>query len=141
MNQGDTAQRTWTVSDEIVRLFAEVSGDSNPVHLDDDFARQSIFGRRIAHGMLAGSFISAVLATDLPGPGTIYLAQSMRFLAPVFVGDQADVIVKVRSINTHRGTAELDTNVYVHGRLVVEGVATVRHDALKARHGTDERGE
>jgi len=79
---GDTAGHAFTVSDEIVRSFSELTGDRNPVHLDEGFARSTRFGQRIAHGMIAASQISAVIGCTLPGPGTIYLSQSLQFVAP-----------------------------------------------------------
>ena len=86
------------ISENDINLFAEVSGDNNPIHMDDKFARSSIFKKRIAHGFLSGSLISTVIATQLPGPGSIYLNQSLKFLAPVFIGDTITAIVTIKKI-------------------------------------------
>lgn len=105
---GDKARYTKTISERDVTEFARITGDVNPVHVDDAFARQSLFGRRIAHGFLSGSLFSTVLGTLLPGPDTIYLRQEMEFLKPVFIGDtvtaECEVIEKkdVKKILTFR---------------------------------------
>ena len=96
MKVGDTAALTVTVSDEMVRRFSELTGDRNPVHLDDAFAQRTRFGQRIAHGMIAASQISAVIGNTLPGPGAIYLSQTLQFLAPVFIGDTVKTTVTVK---------------------------------------------
>ncbi len=85
---GDTASRKKIFTDKDIQMFAEICGDTNPVHLDDDFAAQSQFGKRVVYGVLTGSIISAVLGNDLPGQGTIYLNQTMSFKAPVFIGEE-----------------------------------------------------
>ena len=84
---GQTAERAHTVSEATIAAFAEVSGDHNPVHLDAAFAAQTPFKERIAHGMLSAAYISAVLGNDLPGPGAIYLSQTLAFRRPVKIGD------------------------------------------------------
>ncbi|HMF55373.1 MAG TPA: MaoC family dehydratase [Pyrinomonadaceae bacterium] len=96
---GDTAAISKTIMDEDVRAFADLTGDYNPVHLDEEFARKTRFGRRIAHGMLSASLLSAVLANQLPGRGTVYLSQTLQFVAPVYLGDTVTArvtVVKVR---------------------------------------------
>lgn len=123
---GDTAAHTLTVSDEIVRGFAELTGDRNPVHLDDEFAQSTRFGRRIAHGMIAASQISAAIGNTLPGPGTIYLSQSLQFLAPVFVGDIVTTRVTVTSIKEGKPIATLATVCENQsGEVVLKGEAVV----------------
>src|SRR5256884_9514216 len=92
---GTRATHERTITDSDIVRFAEVSGDRNPVHLDAAYAARSPFGQRIAHGFLIGSLISAVLGTDLPGPGTIYLGQTLKFLAPVHINDSVTVSVEV----------------------------------------------
>ena len=84
---GDRFSTERTVTDELIRKFAEVSGDYNPIHLDDEFAKETRFGRRIAHGMLSGAFISAVLGYKLTERKIVYLSQTLKFTAPVFIGD------------------------------------------------------
>jgi 3-hydroxybutyryl-CoA dehydratase len=95
----------------MVREFAELSGDRNPVHLDDAFAKTTRFGRRIAHGMIAGALISRVLATDLPGPGAVYLSQSLKFSAPVYVDETVTIEVRVVKVREDRGFVTLETVV------------------------------
>jgi 3-hydroxybutyryl-CoA dehydratase len=123
---GDTAAHTFAVSDEIVRGFAELTGDRNPVHLDDEFAQSTRFGRRIAHGMIAASQISAAIGNTVPGPGTIYLSQSLQFLAPVFVGDMVTTRVTVISIKEGKPIATLETVCEnQRGEVVLQGEAVV----------------
>ncbi len=123
---GDTASRTITVTDEQIRAFAQASGDHNPVHLDDDYAAQTPFGRRIAHGMLTASFISAILGNDLPGPGTIYLGQDLKFKAPVHIGDTITATVEVVKYREDRRIATLRTTcTNQEGKVVLEGEAVV----------------
>ena len=123
---GQKATRTQTITDELIRTFAALTGDSNPVHLDDAFAATTRFGRRIAHGMLAASLISAALANDLPGPGTVYLSQSIQFKAPVFPGDTITAIIEVKSIRNDKPIAILTTIcVNQENVTIIEGEAAV----------------
>jgi len=124
--QGDTAFLTKTISDTDVRAFADLSGDHNPLHLDESFAQQTRFGRRIAHGMLSASLISAVIANDLPGQGSIYLGQTLQFVAPVFLGDTIEARVTVTGIREDKQIVKLDT-VCTNQRneVVIKGEATV----------------
>ncbi len=123
---GDTAAQTLVVSDEVVRRFSDLTGDRNPVHLDDTFAQRTRFGRRIAHGMLAASHISAVIGNTLPGPGTIYLSQTLQFVAPVFVGDTIKTMVTVKSIKEGKPIATLETICEnQQGDAVLKGEAVV----------------
>lgn len=126
MKVGDTAVHTFTVSDEIVRGFSELTGDRNPVHLDEEFAQRTRFGRRIAHGMIAASQISAAIGNILPGPGTIYLNQTLQFLAPVFIGDIVTTRVTVISIKEGKPMATLETTCEnQRGDVVLKGEAVV----------------
>jgi acyl dehydratase len=123
---GDQATRTKTITDEDVQNFAKASGDTNPVHLDDAYAAGTRFGRRIAHGMLTGSLISAILGNDLPGQGTIYLQQEFKFKAPVFIGDTITAAVEVVAYREDRRIATLHTTcVNQDGTLVIDGEAVV----------------
>ncbi len=123
---GDRASRTKTITDEDVQNFAKATGDTNPVHLDDAYAAETRFGRRIAHGMLTGSLISAVLGNDLPGRGTIYLGQEFRFKAPVFIGDTVTATVELVKYREDKRIATFQTTcVNQDGVLVVEGEAVV----------------
>lgn len=126
LREGMTASRTRTITDELIRLFAEASGDMNSVHLDDAAAAQSRFGRRIAHGMLVASLISAVLGNDLPGVGTIYLGQDLKFKAPVFIGDTITATVEVVKFREDKRIATLKTTVTNQdGVVVIDGEAVV----------------
>jgi 3-hydroxybutyryl-CoA dehydratase len=123
---GDSAEMRKTITDEDVRAFAELTGDRNPVHLDDEYAASTRFGRRIAHGMLGASLISAVLANELPGRGTVYLSQTLKFTAPVFLGDTVTARVVVKHVREDKPVVTLDTFcTNQHGERVVEGEAVV----------------
>ena len=123
---GDKASRTHTITDEMIRAFADASGDTNPVHLDDDYAASTRFGRRIAHGMLTTSIISAILGNDLPGEGTIYLSQNVKFRAPVFVGDTITAAVALSAYREDKRIATfITTATNQDGTLVLEGEAVV----------------
>jgi 3-hydroxybutyryl-CoA dehydratase len=123
---GDTASLSKTISDADIRAFADVTGDHNPIHLDEEFAKQTRFGRRIAHGMLSASLISAVIANELPGQGSIYLGQTLEFVAPVFPGDTVIARVTVISIREDKPIIKLET-VCTNQRdeVVIKGEATV----------------
>ena len=123
---GDTASLSKTITDSDIRGFADVSCDHNPLHLDEAFAQQTRFGRRIAHGMLSASLISAVIANELPGQGSIYLGQSLQFVAPVFLGDTVEARVTVTGIREDKQIVTLDT-VCTNQRneVVIKGEATV----------------
>lgn len=125
-NIGETASRTMTISDEDVRGFARITGDTNSIHLDDAYAATTPFGRRIVHGMLTASLISAVIGNDLPGIGTIYLGQDLKFRAPVFIGDTVTATVEiVRYREDKRITTLRTTCTKADGTLVIEGEAVV----------------
>jgi 3-hydroxybutyryl-CoA dehydratase len=106
---GDTASMSKTITDEDIRGFAELTGDTNPVHLDESFAQTTRFGRRIAHGMLSASLISALLANRLPGKGTVYLSQTLRFVAPVYPGDTVTARVTITRIREDKPIVTLET--------------------------------
>ncbi|AJK46470.1 MaoC family dehydratase [Burkholderia plantarii] len=114
-----------TLTEHDVVLFATATGDHNPVHLDDDYARGTRFGGRIVHGMLSASVISAALASRLPGPGTIYLSQNLHFRRPVKPGETLSAIVTILELQPRRQRAVLATVCEVDGRVVVEGEAVV----------------
>lgn len=113
------------VSDEDIEMFAQVSTDRNPVHLDDDYAQDTIFGGRIAHGMLTAGLISAVIGEQLPGHGTVYLGQTLKFLAPVRPGDMVYAEVKVTDIDLPKRRVHLDCYCAVDEKKVLLGEATV----------------
>jgi acyl dehydratase len=123
---GDAAEIRKTIADEDVRAFAELTGDHNPVHLDEEYAARTRFGRRIAHGMLGASLISAVLANELPGRGTVYLSQTLKFTAPVFLGDTVTARVVVKHVREDKPVVTLETFcTNDRGERVVEGEAVV----------------
>ena len=106
---GDNASLTKTFSDQDVRSFAEISGDKNPVHLDDEFVAQTQFKKRLVHGILTAGLISAVLGTELPGPGSIYISQSINFRAPVFIGDTITATATVVKMREGKPIVTLET--------------------------------
>jgi len=122
---GMTASIGRTVSEADILAFAGVSGDTNPVHVDGEFAASTMFGGRIAHGMLSASYISTVFGTRLPGPGCIYLSQTLKFKAPVKVGDTVVARVTVRELNAEKRRATFDTVCTVAGKVVLEGEAQI----------------
>ncbi len=113
------------IDDEDIQLFAQVSTDCNPVHLDEEYAQDTIFGGRIAHGMLTASLISAVIGEQLPGHGTIYLKQSLTFMAPVRPGDMVEARVTVREIDYAKRRVTLDCACTVGDTVVLKGDALV----------------
>ena len=119
------------VTDHDIDLFAQVSTDRNPVHLDESYARDTIFGGRIAHGMLTAGLISAVIGEQLPGHGTVYLGQSLKFLGPVRPGDRVTAEVEVIAIDYGRRRVTLDTRCLVGGKKVLAGEAVVLAPSAK----------
>jgi 3-hydroxybutyryl-CoA dehydratase len=125
-NVGDAAEVSKTITGEDVRAFAELTGDRNPVHLDEEYASTTRFGRRIAHGMLGASLISTVLASELPGPGSVYLSQTLRFTAPVYLDDTVTARVTIKHVREDKPVVTLETVcVNQRGERVVEGEAVV----------------
>jgi 3-hydroxybutyryl-CoA dehydratase len=126
---GDKATRTQTITDEVIRTFATLTGDTNPVHLDDAYAATTRFGRRIAHGMIAAGLISAALANDLPGPGTVYLSQTLNFKAPVYPEDTITATIEVKALHASKPIATLATTcANQDGIVVLEGEAVVLYE-------------
>jgi enoyl-CoA hydratase len=109
-----------------VQSFAALSGDANPIHLDPEFARQSIFGRPIVHGLFTTSLFSRLLGEELPGPGTIYLGQSLSFVRPVYVGDEVTASVEVTNIRQDKPIVTLRTIVTTNDGIAVDGEAVVK---------------
>ena len=116
-------ERVVTIAD--IEAFAAVSGDHNPVHLDETYAKTTSFKGRIAHGMLGASFISTVLASQLPGPGTVYLGQTLAFKKPVRPGEKVEARVTVATILREKGQVVLTTQCRVGETVVIDGEATV----------------
>lgn len=123
---GQSASRIRTVTEADIEAFAAVTGDTNPVHMDEAYAAETPFKGRIAHGMLSAGYVSAVLGVDLPGPGAIYLSQSLRFRRPVRIGDAVEAKVTVTDIDPAKAQVTLETVCAVAGKAVVEGEAVVR---------------
>ncbi|WP_342643039.1 MaoC family dehydratase [Rhodoligotrophos ferricapiens] len=130
---GMRASLSKVIDDEAIRAFADVSGDHNPVHLDDAFAASTRFKTRIAHGMLSASLISTVIGMQLPGQGTIYLSQSLNFRAPVHCGDEVTASVEITEIDQRRRRVTLACEVKVGDVIVVDGEAKVLAPAAKAQ--------
>jgi 3-hydroxybutyryl-CoA dehydratase len=125
LSEGMSAIFTKTVTEADIVLFAGISGDTNPVHLDEQFAKATMFKGRIAHGMLTAAFISAVLGAKLPGPGSIYLSQSLKFKAPVRIGDTVRARVVATTVDKEKGRCTFATTVHVGDTLVLEGEAQI----------------
>src|SRR3982750_1422541 len=123
---GDRFSISRQITDELIRAFAKLSGDHNPLHLDEDFAKTTRFGRRIAHGMLTGAFISAVLGYEFSERKILYLSQTMQFTAPVFIGDTVTVTATVDNVRPGSGIVTLRTDcTNQNGDIVVTGEAVV----------------
>jgi 3-hydroxybutyryl-CoA dehydratase len=123
---GDTAEITKKITDSDIQTFADVTGDHNPIHVDDGFAKTTRFGRRIAHGMLTASLISSLLANKLPGAGSVYLGQTLQFVAPVFPGDEVTARVTVKEIHEDKPILKLETIcLNQRNEIVIRGEATV----------------
>jgi acyl dehydratase len=125
---GDSKTITVTITEKMVQQFAEMSGDFNPVHMDEEYAKKTRFGRRIAHGMISGALISRALAMEL-GTGGIYLSQTLKFLQPIFIGDSVEITLKVATLREERGIANIETTV----KKVGTGEVCVKGDAMIMR--------
>lgn len=125
LSVGQSDELTRTVTEKDIASFAEVTGDNNPVHLDEAYAAATPFKTRIAHGMLSAGYISAVIGTKLPGPGAIYIGQALRFKRPVKIGDVVTAKATITAIDTEKARVTLETVCTVDGKPVVEGEATI----------------
>ncbi len=126
LTPGDSAHFTKTISESDIYLYAGITGDFNPAHIDQTYASNTFFKARIAHGMLLAGFISAVIAMKLPGPGTIYREQHLTFLAPVYINDTVKAVVAVMAIDPGKKTATLSTRCFKQDNtLVLDGTAVV----------------
>jgi 3-hydroxybutyryl-CoA dehydratase len=124
--EGESAALVKTITQSDIEQFAELVGDRNPVHVNPDFAKKTRFGRPIAHGMWGLSLVSAVLGTKLPGPGTIYLSQTVQFKAPVFAGDTLTAKVKVLEVRQDKPIVKLETTCENQkGELILKGESVV----------------
>lgn len=122
---GMTRSLRKVVSDRDIALFAEVSTDHNPVHLDEAYARETLFEGRVAHGMLTAGLISAVIGEQLPGHGTVYLGQTLKFLGPVRPGDMVEAVVTVTAMDHVKRRVTMNTHCAIDGRIILKGEATV----------------
>ncbi|TFG26917.1 MaoC family dehydratase [Candidatus Thorarchaeota archaeon] len=126
IKMGQTAEVTHTVTEKDIQVFGDLSGDYNPLHFNEDWAKTTMFEGRIAHGILSASFISTAIGMHLPGPGTIYMSQSMRFLGPVKIGDTITARVEVVSLNDEKQRVTLKTTcTNQKGKVVLDGDALV----------------
>ena len=126
LSMGQSAEVTHTVTEEDVKTFGDLSGDYNPLHFDEEWAKKTMFGGRIAHGILSASFISTAIGMHLPGPGTIYMSQSMRFLGPVKIGDTIISRVEIIKLNDEKERVTLRTTcTNQDDKLVLDGEALV----------------
>jgi 3-hydroxybutyryl-CoA dehydratase len=124
---GQTASLKKIFTEADVLAFSQLSMDTNPVHLDEEYAKTTIFGQQIVHGFLYSSLISAVIATKLPGSGSVYMSQSLRFTKPVFFGDEVEAIVTVMGFDEEKGNLQLETVCIKNGSIqVVTGEALIR---------------
>lgn len=122
---GMSASYSQTITDADIKSFAGVSGDNNPVHMSDEFAKESRFGRRIAHGLLSASFFSAIFGTKLPGTGCVYVSQNIKFLRPVYLNDTVNASVTIKSIDKENRRIFFDTLCLVNGKIVISGDAEI----------------
>ncbi len=122
---GMTASYSQTITDADIKSFAGISGDHNPVHLSDDYASETRFGKRIAHGLISASFFSALFGTKLPGTGCVYAAQTLQFKRPVFIGDTVVATVTVTSIDINKKKVIFETLCTVRGKIVIQGEAEI----------------
>jgi len=126
IQMGESASFSKTITESDICLYAGISGDFNPAHIDAEHAKHTMFHQRIAHGMLSAGFISNVLGNQLPGPGTIYMSQELKFTKPVFIGDTVTAVVTVEEINTEKNRLKLKTVVTNQsGEEVITGHAMV----------------
>lgn len=132
LSVGQEASLSNTVSEANIVAFAEISGDRNPVHLDADYAATTMFKERIAHGMLSAAYISAVFGMKLPGPGAIYMSQTLKFKAPVKIGDTVVTTVKVAELMPEKRRARFECVCTVNDKPVVEGEAMLMVPACPA---------
>lgn len=122
---GMSASYSQTITDADVKAFAGVSGDRNPAHLDDEYAQESRFKKRIAHGLLSASFFSAIFGTQLPGRGCVYASQNLNFKRPVYIGDTVVAVVTVQAVDVERRRVTFDTKCVVSGKVVISGTAEI----------------
>jgi 3-hydroxybutyryl-CoA dehydratase len=127
MKIGEFATREILITEEDVFTFAKLTGDNNPIHISEEYANNTIFKRRIVHGILVSGLISAILANDLPGEGTIYLKQELNFVKPVYIGSKVVGKVTVSELREDKPIAKLVTQCFVDNDIVIDGHAVVKY--------------
>jgi 3-hydroxybutyryl-CoA dehydratase len=133
LSVGMDASYAKRITNEDILAFAELSGDVNPIHLSDEFAASTMFKKRIAHGFLTGSLFSTVLGTKLPGPGCVYLSQTMKFRGPVYIGDEVVATLKITALDPDKARVTLACDCSVNGKTVLEGEALMMVDRRAPR--------
>ncbi|MFT6077442.1 MAG: 3-hydroxybutyryl-CoA dehydratase [Rickettsiales bacterium] len=122
---GMQASCSHVITDKLVKVFAEISGDKNPIHLDEEYAKKSKYKKRIAHGLLSSSFFSSLFGTELPGYGCVYASQSLNFKRPVYIDDEVTATIVVTSINLPKKKVFFDTKCTVKNKVVIDGIAEI----------------
>lgn len=129
---GDSESVTVTITDEMVRAFASLSGDDNPIHLDDDYARKTRFKKRIAHGVILGALLSRVAGTKIPGPGTIVISQDIRYKEPCYIGDTVTAEIKILHMRADKPIIKVGSRVTnQHGHVLIDGGAILYFDPVE----------
>ncbi len=137
LQAGQQYQTTHLITDAEIQAFAAVSGDHNPVHLDEEYARQTPFGARIAHGMFLGGLLSGILGTKFPGPGSIYLSQSLKFLRPAYLGETITLKITVLDVRADKPIVRLSTQILNQdGQTILEGEAVAKVPGLELREAS-----
>jgi len=131
LSVGQSVSLLKKITEKDIMVFSTLTGDNNPVHVNDDFAKKTIFKKRIAHGFLSASLISTVIATKLPGPGSIYLSQNLKFLAPVFIDDEVVTKVTIKTIDLLKKRVLLITESFISKKKIITGEALVMVDSKK----------
>jgi len=114
-----------TITDSDIKAFSGVSGDKNPIHMDDEYAEKSRFKKRIAHGLMSASYFSSIFGTKLPGPGCVYVSQTLNFVRPVYIGDTVRVTVTVTAVDLERRRVIFETVCRVKNKSVITGIAEI----------------
>ena len=122
---GMSASYSQTITDADIKAFAGLSGDNNPVHMSEEYACESRFKKRIAHGLISASFFSALFGTRLPGPGCVYVGQNLKFKKPVYIGDTVTATVSVTSIDLAKNMIFFSTMCFVKNKIVISGTAEI----------------
>ncbi|MCO6464504.1 MAG: MaoC family dehydratase [Saprospiraceae bacterium] len=126
LDLGDTFSTEVFIDEDYVKRFAELTGDKNPIHLNEEFAKGSIFGQRIIHGMIVGAVFSKTIASEFPGPGSIYLYQDMSFLAPIYLNSLLNIEFRVISLKSDKKIIEIETKCFVASEMKVKGKALIK---------------